>query len=292
MRFKNMITVLCVALAMCLAVCGLTACGEESAKKVTVTIVDGETKTPVEIDTGKTVKDALDAAKITLGEKDTCEPKADAKITEDTKEIKITRTAAEIKVSLTVDGKTTNYVTTAATVQDFLNLQNITLGKDDEISAKTTDALTDGMKLTIKRVVYKEETKTEEIAFETEEEKSSSLAEGTTEVTQEGVKGEKTVTYQVKYVDGKEESREKVSEKVTKEPVKKIVTVGTGIDSGSDSGSGSDDSGSDDSGSDDGGSDDGGRTVVSRDPMPDCDEDGHGTYIVTYSDGSVEFEVY
>ena len=274
MRTKKIIRILCAALVMCLAVCCLTACGD-SAKKVTVTVVDGETKTAVEIETGKTVQDALDAARITLGDKDECEPKPNELITEETEEIIITR-AAEVKVSLTADGKTEEITTTAATVQALLDEKKLTLGKDDEVSEKLDAKLTDGMDITVKRVEYKEVTEKEEIDFETEEQTSDSLAADTSEVKQKGEKGEKEITYKVKYVDGKEDSREKVSEKVTKEPVKKIVVIGSYVDSGS---------------YDDGG-DDGGVYVVSREPMPDCDEDGHGTYIVTYSDGTVKFEVY
>lgn len=272
MRIKSMVKILCVAMALCLAMCVLTACGDE-AKKVTVTVIDGIIEIPVEIETGKTVKDVLDAAKITLGDKDTCEPKLEDKITEDTKKVTVKR-AAETKVSLTADGKTTEITTSAATVQALLDEQKITLGADDEVSEKLEAKLTAGMSIVVKRVEYKEEAAKEDIDFETEEKTSDSLAEGTTEVTQEGVKGEKEITYKVKYVDGKEESREKISEKITKEPVKKIVTVGTYVDDGGD---------------DDGGDSGDGRTIVSKVPMPDCDADGHGTYVVTYDDGSVEF---
>ena len=279
MMTKNIIKALCLALVMCLAVCGLSACGDEAPKKVTVTVVDGETKTPVEIEIGKAVKDALEAARLTLNEKDECEPKPDELITEKTAEIVIKR-AAEVKVSLTADGKTTEVTTSADTVQALLDEQKITLGKDDEVSEKTDAKLTNGMNITVTRVEYKEVTEKTAIDFETEEKTDSSMAEGTSEVTQKGVKGEKETTYKVKYADGKEVSREQISEKIAKEPVKQIVTVGTYTDNGSDSGNSGDNG------------EDGGRYVVSREPMPDCDEDGHGTYVVTYSDGSVEFEVY
>ena len=87
------------------------------------------------------------------------------------------------------------------------------------------------MKIVVKRVEYKEETKKESIDCESKEEYSDSMNEGESEVTRKGEKGEKEVTYKVKYVDGKEESREKKSEKVTKQPVDKIVTYGTHTES-------------------------------------------------------------
>lgn len=35
-----------------------------------------------------------------------------------------------------------------------------------------------------------------------------------------------------------------------------------------------------------------GKTVVSRERVDDCDGSGHGYYIITYSDGSVEYQDY
>lgn len=337
MRKMNCIKLLCVALVLCFAVCGLTACG---AAAVTLTVNDMGKTTEIEAKTDMTVAQALEGASITLAEKDVTEPAKDEKITAETKEITIKRYAkvtvvngsdkkeVELvggtveeavkaagvtvsddlkpdvpmtdyltdgmtitmvksqKVEITVDGKTTEVFSAMATVDALLKEQNITLGADDEISVKPEDKVTEGMKIVIKRVTYKEEKVKEAVAFETEEKYSDSLDKGATEVSQEGADGEKEVTYKVKYVDGAEESREKVSETVTKEPVKKIVTVGTRE-------TGSDDSGSDDSGSDDSGSgDDGGVYEVSRTDVPDCDGSGHGYYIVKYSDGHEEYEEY
>ena len=35
-----------------------------------------------------------------------------------------------------------------------------------------------------------------------------------------------------------------------------------------------------------------GKTVVSKVAVPDCDGSGHGYYVITYSDGSVEYVDY
>ncbi|MEE3492660.1 G5 domain-containing protein [Ruminococcus sp.] len=360
MKKTGIIQFFCVALAICMILCGLTAC---SGKAITLTVKDMGESSSIESNVGSTVAKALEGAKITLGEKDETEPSKDSKITEDLKEITIKRyakvtvvygdekkeveltggTVADavkaaafktddsvtpdvpatdylkdgmtinlvkgMKVELTVDGKTTEVATKAATVKDFLTEQKVTLGENDEVSEKLDEKIKDGMKIVVKRVEYKEEKKTEEVDFKTEEKHSDSMASGTSEVTQEGIKGEKEVTYKVKYVDGKEDSREVVSEKVTKEPVNKIVTYGSasggsdnsGSDNSGSGNSGSNDSGSNDSGSNDSGSNDsgsndsgsgGGVTEVSRTPVPDCDGSGHGYYIITYSDGHQEYEEY
>lgn len=74
----------------------------------------------------------------------------------------------------------------------------------------------------------KEVTETKTIKFETTTKVNNNLAKGTTKTVQEGVNGEKLITYEVTY-DGttnKEISRKKVSEKTTKSAVKKIVEKG------------------------------------------------------------------
>ena len=73
--------------------------------------------------------------------------------------------------------------------------------------------------------------------------------------------GEKEVTYEVTYVDGREESREAKSETVIKEAVNQKVVMGSKPQ---------------------------GKTVISKQAIYDCDGSGHGYYIIKYSDGSVE----
>lgn len=252
-----------------------------------VTVVYGDQKKEVEL-VGGTVADAVKEAALT-SEKGVAPDVPETDYLKDGMTITLTK---GLTVSLTVDGETKEITTPGMTVKEFLAAQKITLGENDEVSEKLDAALTDGMKIVVKRVEYKEETKTEKISYETEDQYSDSMASGESKVTREGVDGEKKVTYKVKYVDGKEESREKIKEEVTKEAVNKIVTHGTNSGS-ADNGSGSDDSGSDNSGSDDGGSDNGGgKTVISKEDFPNCDDPSHGFYVITYSDGSSETVVY
>ena len=119
-------------------------------------------------------------------------------------------------VKLTVDGESNAVYTGAKTVEEFLAEQNITLGENDRVSPKGSEAIEDGMKIVVKRVEIKEETVTEEIPYSSETQYSSSLAAGKTQVKQSGQNGSKEVTYRITYVDGKEESREAIDEKVTK----------------------------------------------------------------------------
>ena len=200
-------------------------------------------------------------------------------------------------VSLTVDGKTTDYPTKAKTVEEFLKEQKVELGKDDEVSEKLDAEIKDGMKITVKRVEYKTEEKTEKVEFKKEEVLSDALDEGASELTQKGVDGEKTVTYKVKYVDGKEESREKTEEKVTKEPVNQIVTKGTkavnrDYQESEQSSQQSQESPQPQQSEEQKQEEPAGKTVVSKQNYPDCDGSGHGYYEITYSDGTTEIQEY
>lgn len=232
-------------------------------------------------------------------------------------------------VNLTMDGKTSDVITEAKTVGDFLSEQKITLGDEDEMNFEPEDEIEDGMKLVIKRVTYKEETKKESIEFSKKEKYDETLADGEKKITQKGENGEKEVVYKVKYIDGKEDSREKLSEEIIKKPVDEITSYGSKDGESSSDDSDDDDDEDSESGEssgyyyDDEDSDDeasyvqpqheeqsqqqssyvepepepepeqqGGRTVVSKQRVDDCDGSGHGYFIITYSDGSVEYEDY
>ncbi|MBE6818740.1 MAG: DUF348 domain-containing protein [Ruminococcaceae bacterium] len=313
---KTIISLLLIA-AMAATFC---ACGTA----VSISVRDGAQTTKVETKTGKKIAAVLEEAKITIGEKDETEPALDARLTKDVSEIVIKRYAKvtvvkgkekkevelvggtveqaiqkagfkldkdespdvdaadflkdgmtitiekALTVTLVHDGKTDKVTTKAKTVEKLLEEQKITLGKDDEISAKKDAKLKDGAKIVIKRVEYKTEKRTEKVPYATTKENTDSLSAGQTQVKQAGQDGEKEVTYKVKYADGKKESEKALSEKVTKEAVNEIILVGTA---------------SEDSG-------DGGKTIVSKTPTYNCDDQSHGYYTIVYSDGSVEYEEF
>ena len=282
----------------------------EDTKEITikryakVTVVKGSEKKEVEL-VGGTVDEAVKKAGFTLSETDKIDADKSAFL-KDGMTITITE---DIKVTLTADGKTVEVTTAAATVKDFFDEQKITIGKDDIVSEKLDTPVKNGMKLTVKRVTFKEDKKTEAIDFETEKKYSDSMNEGESKVDQKGVKGEKEIVYSVKYVDGTEESRDKVSEKVTKKPVNEIITYGTKTeepqydDSNNDSNNDSNyDSGSyDNGGNSDYSNQSGGnqdvpqpteRTIVSKIPVYDCDGSGHGYYEIKYSNGETEYVVF
>lgn len=241
--------------------------------QVSVT-ASGKTST-VEL-TGGTVQDALREAGIKLGKNDVVNHALDAYLL-DGMEILVTH---RLNVFLSVDGKTTEFLTEAKTVKELLQSENISLGKNDRISPKQSTKLRDGTKIVIKRVEYKKKNATETIAYTTQTQYDSSMESGTSRVVTSGVNGEQEVVYRITYVDGKEESRTVLQKKVTKEPVAEVVVYGT---KAAPTTTPSESPSSKPSG---------GKTVVSKQKVDDCDGSGHGYYIITYSDGSVEYEDY
>lgn len=226
-----------------------------------VTVVRGDEKKEVEL-VGGTVEDAVKEAGFTLEENES----PDVEMSDFLKDGMTITIAKSLSITLVHDGKTEKITTKAKTVQALLDEQKLTLGKDDEISAKPDTELKDGEKIVIKRITYKTEKRTETVPYSTTKEETSSLSEGQTKVKQQGQNGEKEVTYKVKFADGKKVSEKALSEKVTKNAVNEVVLVGTASDTSS-----------------------GGKKIVSKTPTYDCDGSGHGYYTIIYSDGSKEY---
>ena len=130
---------------------------------------------------------------------------------------------------ITADGKTRKYRTLANTVSEALKDKNVKVGRNDIVEPGLDELLTKDMKIVIKRVKIKEETKEEKIEFKTVTKDDSSLDEGTTKVVTEGVEGKAKVTYKVTYVDGVESSRSEISRETLTAAVDKVVANGTRI---------------------------------------------------------------
>ena len=170
-----------------------------------------------------TVGDALNEIGVQLGEKDEVSYSSDAKV-ENGMVIKI---KAALSVSLEADGKKAKYAITEGTVADLIKLAGVELAAADYTEPALDKKLKADMKVKVFRVEYKKEIRTEKIKFKTETKKDKKLSESKREVLTKGKNGSKDVTYNVKYVNGKEESKEKLSEVVTKEAVTEVVKVGT-----------------------------------------------------------------
>lgn len=130
-------------------------------------------------------------------------------------------------VTLKVDGTEAKYALTSGTVADLLKTAGVTLGKDDYTEPALDSKLKKDLVIKVKRVEYKTVEKTEEVKYSTVETKDKTLESGKTKVIAKGENGEAKVTYQVKFVNGKEKDSTEVSRIVTKESTQKEVVVGT-----------------------------------------------------------------
>ena len=175
-----------------------------------------------------TVGEALEEIGAELGEKDEINYPA----TEPVKDGMVIKVETAFSVSLTVDGATEKYAVVRGTVGDIITQAGVTLGADDYVEPSLDTVLEAGMQINVYRVEYAEKVVDEAVNYSTTEIKDDSMYEGTTSVQSKGVKGSKSVTYKVKYVNGAEDSKEKLSETVTKQPVAEVVKVGTKKSSG------------------------------------------------------------
>lgn len=177
------------------------------------------------------VKDVLETMGIEVDPKDKVEPSLEGKVSEgDTISIK-----RAVSVKLTVGDKQIEINTAEDTIKEMLvaekeqlKSQGIEYNKGvDEIAPALDTKITKDLKIDLVKVEVKKELAKEAIDFDVVVEEDSSLDSGVEEVKQEGVSGEKEVTYEVIYKNGKEVSRTLKSSKVISEPVNKIVVQGT-----------------------------------------------------------------
>lgn len=131
--------------------------------------------------------------------------------------------------SLSIDlrGKKLSKDVPEGTVSDALAYLGIELTEYDQIDKELDEQLSDNMKINIKRVVVTKSEETKTIDYETEYKDSSMLYEGESQVETQGEEGERKITYEVTWVNGKLSEKKEVSNEVIKEPVNKVVLNGT-----------------------------------------------------------------
>lgn len=117
--------------------------------------------------------------------------------------------------------------TFAQTVEEVLDQENISLGKDDKVSPSLNTEIEDGDTLKIDIYKFKEYKKEKELNYKTVKKDSASLYKGDSKVEQEGSKGLKVLNYKKTFKNGELISDELISEKIAKKPVNKIILIGT-----------------------------------------------------------------
>ncbi|MFC4002749.1 transglycosylase family protein [Prauserella oleivorans] len=117
--------------------------------------------------------------------------------------------------------------TNAVTAKELLRELNLSLGPEDEIDGGLELRLLDGAEVHISRTGVSVVNETEIIEPEVRYVEDPELEEGKEIVEEEGVPGEKIVTYRVTKKNDREIAREELSSKVVKEAKEKVVRVGT-----------------------------------------------------------------
>ena len=131
-------------------------------------------------------------------------------------------------LTITADGET-NYVQAAGiTVGELLGREGYELGIYDEVNYPLDTIIYMGMDITVTRVEYRSETRTQTIPYETRYEDTPTMKTGDSKVVCTGVDGTSDVVITDKYVDGVWESSnmEYIS---TTEPVEEVIARGTAI---------------------------------------------------------------
>ena len=202
--------------------------GEEGIDEVTyeVTKVDGVEKSRKEV-SRKTKKAAKNKITYTGG-------KAVVTTKEVTKTEEVAFQTREVENALLAEGvrrvKTAGQKGVRTIVETVTYTDGVETGREVKSNTITTPAVDEVVEIGTKKaavVTTKEETKTEEVAFQTKEVTNPNLPEGSRQVKTAGKKGVRTIVYTVTYTDGVETGRVEKSNTITTPAVDEVVEVGT-----------------------------------------------------------------
>ena len=204
--------------------------GEEGIDEVTyeVTKVDGVEKSRKEV-SRKTKKAAKNKITYTGG-------KAVVTTKEVTKTEEVAFQTREVENALLAEGvrrvKTAGQKGVRTIVETVTYTDGVETGRVEKSNTITTPAVDEVVEVGTKKVVApvvttKEETKTEEVAFQTKEVTNPNLPEGSRQVKTAGKKGVRTIVETVTYTDGVETGRVEKSNTITIPAVDEVVEVGT-----------------------------------------------------------------
>ena len=202
--------------------------GEEGIDEVTyeVTKVDGVEKSRKEV-SRKTKKVAKNKITYTGG-------KAVVTTKEVTKTEEVAFQTREVENALLAEGvrrvKTAGQKGVRTIVETVTYTDGVETGRVEKSNTITTPAVDEVVEIGTKKaavVTTKEETKTEEVAFQTKEVTNPNLPEGSRQVKTAGKKGVRTIVETVTYTDGVETGRVEKSNTITTPAVDEVVEIGT-----------------------------------------------------------------
>lgn len=129
-------------------------------------------------------------------------------------------------LTLVLYGESTQVYTQQTTVGEFLEEKDITLAADDTLSVDVSQAITEGMRIEVWRNGVQTITEEQEVDFPVEQIQDVDREVGYREIQTPGVKGKKTVTYEVVMKNGEEVERQEIQSVVTQQPERQVEIVG------------------------------------------------------------------
>ncbi|MGH4140750.1 3D domain-containing protein [Clostridium sp.] len=191
------------------------------ARKTLVVIVDGKQIKLVTYQ--KTFDSALRKAGIDIALKDKIDKVLASNIVNN--DVITIKHAVNFKVL--VDNKELNITSAEKDITLMLDTEKIVISPNDKISPPKEDNLYKDMNVVITRVKTETIQEKKPIDFKIVIKKDTAALKSQSKVVQTGIKGEKNVTSNVTYENGKEVTRKVIKETVVKEPQHKIIAQGT-----------------------------------------------------------------
>ncbi|QQG51134.1 MAG: DUF348 domain-containing protein [Candidatus Saccharibacteria bacterium] len=193
-----------------------------------VTIIDGAVREKV-MSPYQTAKQIAKQANITLHDEDTATLSASTDMVSQGAGVQLHVTRAT-SFKLVLYGNETTAYTQQKTVGDMLNEKGIVVGVGDTLSQPLTAEIHEGMKVELWRNGKQTVTKKEKIAFPIEQIQDADREVGYKKITTPGVKGVKSVTYEIIMKNGKEVSRKKIQSVVLEKAQKQVEIVGAKVE--------------------------------------------------------------
>ncbi|MGH4120280.1 3D domain-containing protein [Clostridium sp.] len=191
-----------------------------SRKNITV-VVDGN---PIKLVTyQKTFDQALKKANISIALKDKLDKALDSKIVNND----IITINRAVSLNVLVDNEELSITSSEKDVAQMLNTEKIVLSPNDKVLPSLKTNITKGMDVIITRVKTETLEEKKPIDFKTVITKDKTVLKSQKKISQNGVKGEKNISIDVTYENGKEVARKVVKETIVKKPKNKIIVQGT-----------------------------------------------------------------
>lgn len=172
---------------------------------------------------GKNVDDVLKKADIELKKED----KISANRYDETYNGQVLHVDRAIPVEFEVNGTTTQFLTTAATVGDFLDENGVVLGEFDLVTPSLDTTLTKDCCIVLAKAETEVVILSEDVPYESVSVENNRLEKGTERVKTEGENGVKEIYYHRIWRNGEVIHEVQVDEIVVKAPVNRVVEYGT-----------------------------------------------------------------